>query len=60
MRKRAMVTTMRVACNNKGDANGDKGGGRATATRAMVAMLIVVGNNEGNGNGNEDGGQQRG
>jgi hypothetical protein len=36
-----MALATRVACDEEGDGNGgndgDKGGGRATATRAMVA-----------------------
>jgi hypothetical protein len=37
-----MASAMRVACNEEGDGNGgksygDKGGGRATATRGMAA-----------------------
>jgi hypothetical protein len=33
--KRAMVTATRVASNNKGNGNGDKGCRQVTATRAM-------------------------
>jgi hypothetical protein len=53
--------TMRLASNNKDDGDGNKGGGRATATRAMVVRTTVVGDNEGDGDNNEGGGgQQRG
>ncbi len=58
--KRAMAMTTRVFSNNKGDGNGDNGGGHATAMRAMVGTTTVVGNNEGDGGGNEGGRQQRG
>ncbi len=57
--KRVIAMVTRVARDNKGIGNGNKGGGRATAMRAMVEMTIVVGKNEGGGNGNEGGGQQR-
>ncbi len=56
--KRAMVTAARVASDDKGDCNGNKGGGRATATRAMAAGTTVVGKDEVGGNGNEVGGRQ--
>jgi hypothetical protein len=36
----------RVASNNKGNGNGDKGGKQATSTRAMVAGTTVVGKDE--------------
>jgi hypothetical protein len=58
--KRAMTMAMRVASNDEGDGNHNKGGGGATAMRAMVVAMTVVGKDESNGNGNEGGGQQRG
>jgi hypothetical protein len=58
--ERVMAMVTRVASNDKGDANGDEGGGCVTAVRAMVAAMIVVGKDEGNGDGNEGGGWQRG
>jgi hypothetical protein len=60
--KRATVMATRVASNDKGDGDGNKGGRLATATRAMAAATTVVGKDEGNGNGNgnEGGGPQRG
>ncbi len=58
--KRAMMTTTRVASNDKGDGDGNKGGGQAIAMRVMVVMMTVVGDNEGDGNSNEGGRQQRG
>ncbi len=52
--KRAIAVATRVVSDDKGNCNGNKGGGQATATRT------VVGDNEGSGNGNEDGGKLRG
>ncbi len=47
--KRATTTATRMA-------NGNKGGGQATATRAMAVVTNVVSKYEGSGNGNEGGG----
>jgi hypothetical protein len=54
--ERAMAMATRVASDNEGNCDSDKGGGQVTEMRAMVAMMTVVGNNEGNGDGNEGGG----
>ncbi len=51
--ERAMSTATRVASFNKGDGNGDQGGGQETATKAMAAATTVVDIDEGDGNGNE-------
>jgi hypothetical protein len=57
--KRAMTTATRVASNNKGNGNGDKGCRQVTATRAMAVATAVVGKDEDGGDGDEGGGQQR-
>jgi hypothetical protein len=54
--KRAIATVTRVASNNKGNGNSNKGGGQVTETRAMAAAMTVVGKDEGGGNSNEDDG----
>jgi hypothetical protein len=58
--KRAMATKMRVVSHDKGNGNGNKGGGQVTAMRTLTAVMTEVGEDEGNGDGDEGGGQQRG
>jgi hypothetical protein len=58
--KRAMAMATRMASDDKGNCDSNKGGGRATATRAMAVATTVVGKDEGGGNGDEVGGRQRG
>jgi hypothetical protein len=50
--QRKMETWTRVVSKNKGNGNGDEGGGQATAARAMVAATTVMGKNERDGNSN--------
>ncbi len=54
--KRVMAMATRVARDNEGDGNDNKGGGQATATRAMAAATTVVGEDEGGGDSGEGGG----
>jgi hypothetical protein len=46
--KRAIATATRVAKNNEGNDDSNKGGGQATA------ITTLVGEDEGSSNGNED------
>ncbi len=58
--KRAMATATRVVSDDKGNGDGNEGGGQATVLRAMLVVTTVVGKDEGGGNGNKGGGKLRG
>ncbi len=53
--KMAMATATRLASKNKGDCDGNEGGGKVIGPRAMAVTMPEVGKDEGNGDSNEGG-----